>query len=53
MDYAEISAKVSAMQSSILEMLSQEDLEPAIRAGLEATEAHVKLLCIELGLDVQ
>ena len=53
MGIAEISQKVASIRDEINGMLAQDDLEPCIRSGLESAQAHVQLLCIELGLDVQ
>lgn len=49
----EISQKTTAIKADLDNILRQDDLEPCIRICAESALAHINLLYIELGLDVQ
>lgn len=52
MERAEMSSRICRMKSDIEEMLAGDGLEPCFRADLQSIYAHVRLMYIELGLDI-
>lgn len=53
MERTEINETVLSIKSDIERLLVQEDLQPSYAACLESALAHIELLYIELGLDLQ
>ncbi len=53
MERTEINGTVRAIKAELEWLLGQEDLQPSAAACLESALAHIDLLYIELGLDIQ
>lgn len=45
--------KAALLKSIAEEISAMKDTEPFVKSNLESILAHVNLLCIELGLDIE
>lgn len=49
----EIKTKVLQLRRLTEELMAESEREPYIRGNIRAISAHVRLLCNELGLDIE